>query len=91
MPGRKDLFFLILFLSFSIIISCRVKEIVIKNDNCIKAKGISEKEILLASSSCNLQYDLNGDSINDGIKANNLNLSKIKTFLLNMYVCCFNC
>ncbi len=90
MPGRKDLFFLILFLSFSIIISCRVKGIVIKNGNCIKAKGTSEKEILLASVSCNLHYDLNSDSINDGIKANNLNLSKIKAFLLNMYVYCFN-
>ncbi|WNY63873.1 SIMPL domain-containing protein [Borreliella americana] len=91
MSERKDLFFLILFLSLSIRISCRIKKIGIKNGNCIKAKGIDEKEILLAFLSWNLQYDLNSDSINDRIKVNNLNLSKIETCLLNMYLCFFNC
>ncbi|WNY65695.1 SIMPL domain-containing protein [Borreliella andersonii] len=91
MPGRRDLFFLIIFLSFLIIISYRIKKVDIKSGNCIKDEGISEKEILLALSSWNLRYDLNGDSINAHIKASNLNLSKIETFLLKMCVSFFNC
>ncbi|APS98441.1 hypothetical protein Bmayo_01115 [Borreliella mayonii] len=89
MSGRKDLFFLILFLSLSIIIFCRIKNVDIKNGDYISVKGISEEEIFLAFLSWNLQY--NGDSVDGRIKANNLNLSKIKTFLFNMYVCLFNC
>lgn len=79
MSEIKDLFFLILFLSLSIIIFYRIKKIGIKNGNCIKVKGIGEKEILLVSLSWNC------------VKVNNLNLFKIETFLLNMYLCFFNC
>ncbi|MBB6207937.1 SIMPL domain-containing protein [Borreliella lanei] len=89
MSGRKDLFFLILFLSLSIIISYRIKNVGIRNGDYVTVRGISKKEIFLEFLIWNLQY--NGDSVDDYIKANNLNLSKIKTFLLNMYVCFFNC
>ncbi|WNY60050.1 SIMPL domain-containing protein [Borreliella bissettiae] len=86
MPSEtKDLFFLILFLSSLVIISYRIKKVGIKNSNYIAVKGIGEKEILLASLIWNLDYDLNGDLAYVRIKANNLNLSKIKTFLLNIY------
>ncbi len=79
MVGRKDLFFLLLFLGLSIIISYGIKNVNTKNGNYI-TKGISKKEILLISSSLNLQYDLNGYMGNGSIKVNNLKLSKIKTF-----------
>ncbi|MGF7101635.1 SIMPL domain-containing protein [Borreliella kurtenbachii] len=86
MPSEtKDLFFLILFLSLLIIISYRIKKVGIKNSNYIAAKGMGKKEILLVSLIWDLEYDLNGDSAYVRIKANNLNLSKIKTFLLNIY------
>ncbi|MBB6213145.1 hypothetical protein HNP67_000628 [Borreliella californiensis] len=39
MHGRKDLFFLILFLSLSIIISYKVKKVIIKNSNYIAVRG----------------------------------------------------
>lgn len=81
MVGRKDLFFLLLFLGLSIIISYGIKNVSTKNGNYI-AKGISKKEILLTSSSLNLQYDLNGDMDNGSIKVNNLKLSKIKNFFI---------
>ncbi|KEO62190.1 hypothetical protein [Borreliella garinii] len=81
MVGRKDLFFLLLFLGLSIIISYGIKNVNTKNGNYI-TKGISKKEILLISSSLNLQYDLNGDMGNGSIKVNNLKLSKIKNFFI---------
>ncbi|WP_031530916.1 hypothetical protein [Borreliella garinii] len=81
MVGRKDLFFLPLFLGLSIIISYGIKNVSTKNGNYI-TKGISKKEILLTSSSLNLQYDLNGDMDNGSIKVNNLKLSKIKNFFI---------
>ncbi|APQ15333.1 SIMPL domain-containing protein [Borreliella garinii] len=81
MVGRKDLFFLLLFLGLSIIISYGIKNVNTKNGNYI-TKGISKKEILLISSSLNLQYDLNGYMGNGSIKVNNLKLSKIKNFFI---------
>ncbi|AAU07081.1 MULTISPECIES: hypothetical protein [Borreliella] len=74
MVGRKDLFCLHLFLALSIIISYRIKNVSTKNGSYITFKGISKKEILLTSSSWNLQYDLNGDMGNGSIKVNNFYL-----------------
>lgn len=82
MVGRKDLFFLLLFLGLSIIISYGIKNVSTKNGNYITVKGIIKKEILLTSSGLNLQYDLNGDMGNGSIKVNNLKLSKIKNFFI---------
>ncbi|WP_215535188.1 SIMPL domain-containing protein [Borreliella bavariensis] len=74
MVGRKDLFCLHLFLALSIIISYGIKNVSTKNSNYITVNGISKKEILLTSSSWNLQYDLNGDMGNGSIKVNNFYL-----------------
>ncbi|WNY61516.1 SIMPL domain-containing protein (plasmid) [Borreliella burgdorferi] len=75
------LFSLLLFIS-SIIISHGIKNIGTKNENYITVKGLSEREILSTSSSWEFRYSLTGDTINDINKANNLSLSKIKTFFL---------
>ncbi|WKC79634.1 SIMPL domain-containing protein [Borreliella tanukii] len=88
MFGRKDLFFLPLFLALSSVISYRIKNIKTKNGNYIAIKGINEKEIFLISLSSNLQYDLDGDTVDDSIRVNNLNLlNKIKSFFIK---CGFN-
>ncbi len=73
------LFSLLLFVS-SIIISHGIKNIGTKNENYITVKGLSEREILSTSSSWGLRYSLTGNTINDINKANNLSLSKIKSF-----------
>ncbi|MCR8909891.1 SIMPL domain-containing protein [Borreliella burgdorferi] len=73
------LFSLLLFIS-SIIISHGIKNIGTKNENYITVKGLSEREILSTSSSWKFRYSLAGDTINNINKANNLSLSKIKTF-----------
>ncbi|AJA90054.1 hypothetical protein OY14_01100 [Borreliella chilensis] len=85
MLRRKDLcflLFLLFFLASSIVISYGIKNIGTRNSNYITVKGLSEKEILSTSSSWNLQYDLNGNTVDDIIRTNNLNLSIIKNFFI---------
>ncbi|WP_151059898.1 SIMPL domain-containing protein [Borreliella turdi] len=74
----KDLFFLLLFLALSMIISYRIKNISTKNGNSIEFKSIGGIEILLIFLIWNLQYDFNSDTANGSINMNNLNLYKTK-------------
>ncbi|WP_418453951.1 SIMPL domain-containing protein [Borreliella lusitaniae] len=83
---KKEIYFLVfsllLFIS-SIIISHGIKSIGIKNENYITVKGLSEREVLSTSASWELKYNLAGNTINDINNANNLSLSKIKSFFLS--------